>query len=1413
MTRTSIIRLWALAAWAVASPARGADDAAPAVLEKEFAGGIRPMLERFCLECHSSAKQKGDLDLERFSSLGEVLKHPRVWQEVVTQLSLGEMPPKEKPQPAPAERERLLAWVNAALDEAARARAGDPGPVVLRRLNNAEYTYTVRDLTGVSSLDPAREFPADGAAGEGFMNAGGALVMSPALLAKYLDAAKDVASHAVLLPDGFQFSPSTTRRDWTEEVLAEIRGLYRRFTDPRGAERVNLQGIVFDTNEGGRLPVEAYLSATLALRASGKTDEGAPRRLAAERGLSPRYLESLWKLLLDERPSLILDGLRARWRRAAPEDAAALAAEIARWQKALWKFSSVGHIGKLGGPKAWMEPVSPIAAAQEVRLKLDAPAAGDEVSVYLVAGDAGDGNDGDFVVWHQPRLVVPGRPSLLLRDARQFIREVMAKRERVFASTAKCLAAAAEASAAAAPASAAELARRHGVDVDALAAWLDYLGIGSSAAIRLDHFTQAIRKGSGYEFINGWGSSETPNLVANSSDQHVRIPGNMKPGGVAVHPSPALNAAVGWQSPVAAALRVEAQVMHAHPECGNGVEWFLELRRGAVRQRLAKGVAHGAREVKAGPFEPIAVQKGDLVSLLIGPRDGNHACDLTDVDLVLSAAGETPQEWRLTRDVSPDVLSGNPHADRFGNGEVWHFYTEPVSGAQAGAVIPAGSLLARWQSAAGAAEKQAAAEALEQLLRSGPPAAPDSPDAVLYRQLASLGGPFFAGARGPLAPPADPGAARPAEGDEPGSAWALDPALFGKHPDGSAIDAASICVRAPSVLEIRLPADLAAGAELATRGALHPESGAEGSVQLQASTTRPDRAPALVAAEAKVGEATGPWTSNTRQVSHQAPILVREGSAARRRIESAFDEFRRWFPAALCYVKIVPVDEVVTLTLFHREDSHLTRLMLDDAEAARLDRLWERLHYISHDALTLVDAFEQIWQYATQDADPKVFEPLRKPIQERAAAFRQRLADTQPRHLDALLDFAAIAYRRPLADDEAEDLRGLYRRLRGEEIPHDEAFRLTLARVFVAPAFLYRLEKAPPGAETGPVTDWELASRLSYFLWSSAPDAELLEQASSGRLRQSEVLIAQARRMLRDERVRRLATEFACAWLHIHGFDALDEKSERHFPSFAGLRGAMYEEAIRFFAALFQSDDSVLSMFDADHSFLDGALAEHYGIPGVAGPEWRRVDGVRRFGRGGILGLGATLAKQSGASRTSPILRGNWISEALLGETLPRPPKDVPRLPEDEASEPLTVRQLVEKHSSDPRCSGCHQRIDGYGFALEGYDAIGRARAKDLGGRPLDVRATLFDGATVEGLDGLREYLLTAKRDALLGQFCRKLLGYALGRGVILSDKPLLAEMQRRLRERGHRFSAAVEAIVLSRQFLEIRGRDHSAED
>ncbi len=413
-----------------------------------------------------------------------------------------------------------------------------------------------------------------------------------------------------------------------------------------------------------------------------------------------------------------------------------------------------------------------------------------------------------------------------------------------------------------------------------------------------------------------------------------------------------------------------------------------------------------------------------------------------------------------------------------------------------------------------------------------------------------------------------------------------------------------------------------------------------------------------------------------------------------------------------------------------------------------------------------------------------------------AARFKEQQKAAEALQREAVIDFAAKAWRRPLTESEKHSLRSF-------------PPRLMLVRVLTSPTFLYRGEQARE--TTGPVSDWELATRLSYFLTSSAPDDELRKLAAEGRLSDDQVLADQTWRLLKSDRVRRLATEFGCQYLHVRDVATLEEKSERHFPEFLALRDDMQEEVTRFFIDLFQNDGRVLSLIDADHSFVNAELAELYGLE-VEGwgteksgeddsaspvePSWRRVEGLRENGRGGLLGFAATLAKHSGASRTSAILRGTWVSEVILGDKLPNPPQGVPILP-DAAPEGLTERQLIERHSRDENCAGCHRRIDPYGFALEGFDAIGRARTAD-------TRTALRDGTPIAGMEDLRDYLARERREDFLRQFSRKLLGYALGRSVLLSDQPLLDEL---VATEGNRVGAFVERIVLSPQFREVRGR------
>ena len=877
----------------------------------EYGAVVRPLVQKYCMGCHSTKLKKGGLDLERVASPAGPHKDLKVWQQVVEMLDAGDMPPKAKPQPAAEERKALIAWVRGFLDAEARARAGDPGHVPLRRLSNAEYDYTIRDLTGVD-LRPTREFPADGAAGEGFTNAAEALSeISPALFAKYLNAAKDVSEHAMLLPDGFRFSPTRTRRDWTDKTLARIRQFYAVYT------------------VDGRIPLQTYFTATVRHRAALAAGDMTLKDVAAKEKLNARYLGVLWQTLTAKASSYPVSSIRARWRQASEKEVPALVAEIAAWQAVLWKFVPVGSY-------------------------------------------------------------------------------------------------------------------RYGNTVRQLA-----------------------------------------NDPAPAGTQELRV---------ALKPS-------GGQS-------------------------------------------------KAPPTQE-----------------------------------------------------------------------------------------ARW--------------------------------------------------------------------------------------DGKSAVATSLT------------------------------------------------------------------------------------SASYKQLLQGYADFRRCFPQFICFPRILPDDEVVCLKMYHREDEPLARLFLDADQKRHLDQLWDEHRFISQQPIAENNYLPQFIGFVTQDQPKELiayFEGQREPFRKRAEEFAKEVEAAVPKQLDALLDFAARAYRRPLQEQEKRELLGLYRTLRGKGLAHEEAFRGVLARVLVSPAFLFRVEQAPPGKAPGPVNDWELATRLSYFLWSSIPDDELRRVAAAGQLRDPNIVAAQARRMLKDDRARALAIEFGTQWIHVRGFDELKEKNEKLFPTFdATLRQAIYEESILFFQDLFQGDRPVTQILDADYTFLNETLAKHYGIPGVTGPQWRRVEGVRKYGRGGVLGLASVQARQSGASRTSPVLRGNWVVETLLGEKLPRPPANVPRLPEEE-TDGLTMRQQVEKHTRVAACAVCHQRIDPFGFALEKYDPIGRRREKELGG----AGDRFADQA--EGRHRVRRHRWAADvpADEEEGRDRPTVLPAAArvrpGAGGHPFDELLIDEMVAELNRNDGRVSAAVLAIVRSPQFRMIRG-------
>lgn len=1373
-------------------------------LQEQFINVHQPLLKKVCLGCHSTTEHQGELDLEVFRCVADIRSNVVAWQRVIEMLDEGEMPPRDAPhQPTALEHLSLKNWVQSLLSADAIANAGDPGPVVLRRLNNAEFTYSIQDLTGVE-VYPASEFPADSAAGEGFTNVGSAMVVSPALLQKYLDAAKQISEHAILTPTGIQFSKSTTQRDWTNEKMAAIQNFYGRYSDSGGATAVNLQGIQFDTNGGGRLPLAKYLLATLSERDALDSAKKTVANVAAEYALNEKYLGLLWNALNDKTPSLVLDIIRAKWRTAKPIDVDELVATIAQWQKSLWRFTTIGHIGKRDGPSAWQVPIQPFATRHEIRTKLPKPSDGKTITLFLVASDLSDGNENDFALWENPRFVAPGKPDLHLKDLRHAIEFLSVNKERILSKASASLNAATDFAKASGGESIESLAQLHSVDASVLAAWFQFLGIGEGTKKIESYMTTKMERAENYDFVKGWVGPEALSVIANSSDQFVRVPGDMQPHSVGVHPSPKKRVVIGWKSPLSGPVEISARVQRAHIGCGNGVTWHLEHHRNNASKSLASGTAVGSGAEKIAPTEKLLVQLGDMISLTIGPRNGEHSCDLTAVDFSIRSIEDEALHWDLAQDVSPDILAGNPHSDRRGKPDIWHFYSEPESAEMKSAYL-AGSLLEKWGNATDAAEKKKLAIEIQSLLDRGTEGLAEGlPDFQLHKQLNSLSGPVF------LAVRSEPTPNKSTEEVATNSLFGLEPSLFGKHPNGQPskgqpVASSDLVVHAPSVVEIRVPADLLEGYEFVATASLHVGTGAEGTVQLQVVFEKPDPLHKVSSSDTTVAGTKSTWSDGDRPASYKAPIIVNESSLAKRQLLDQFDAFRQLFPAALCYTKIVPVDEVVTLTLFYREDNHLKRLMLNDRQASELDQLWDELHFVSQDALALVDAYEQLWQFATQDADPSAFTPMRDGIMQRAEKFRLRMLETEPVQLQAVLEFTERAWRRPIAIAEKMHMQQLYVKLRGESLPHNAAIRTLIARALVAPSFLYRGEDAAQGNSPAAVNGHELATRLSYFLWSSTPDQELHSVAASGRILEPDVLREQVHRMLADDRMRRMAIEFGCQWLHIRDFDQFDEKSEKHFPEFAELKSDMSEESIRFFQDLFRSDRSILELLNADHTFVNARLAKFYGMDEVS-DEWQRVDGVRKLSRGGILGLAATLAKHSGASRTSPILRGNWVSEFLLGERLPRPPKNVPVLPDDTPLD-LTERQLIERHSNDSACAKCHQRIDGFGFALEQFDAIGRLRMVDVQGHAIDSASILRDGTRVSGIDGLREYLFTTRRKDFLKTFCHRLLGYALGRSVQLSDKPLIDEILTQLEANDFRISIAVEQIVLSPQFRMIRGR------
>ena len=368
-------------------------------------------------------------------------------------------------------------------------------------------------------------------------------------------------------------------------------------------------------------------------------------------------------------------------------------------------------------------------------------------------------------------------------------------------------------------------------------------------------------------------------------------------------------------------------------------------------------------------------------------------------------------------------------------------------------------------------------------------------------------------------------------------------------------------------------------------------------------------------------------------------------------------------------------------------------------------------------------------------------------------------------------------------------------------LDHDAAIRRCSRGSWSRPAFLYRVETVARGPER-PLNGWEMASRMSFFLWSSIPDDELRRAAAAGELSDPAMLAKQVKRMTADPKARRLATEFFGQWLGFYHFDEYRGVDTGRFPEFTDeVKSAMYDEAISTFEYIVRQDRPVKEILYADYTFLNKPLAKFYGIEKEveATDRVEMVDGAKAFNRGGALRLGSVLTTTSAPLRTSPVKRGDWVLRRILGTPTPPPPADAGTIPADDKTfNGLTLRERLAEHKRNATCANCHLRIDPLGFPLEGFDAVGRRRQTYADGKAVDVTGEFADKTTIVGAEGLLKYLQSQDKQVMT-TLSKKMIGYALGRTVRASDRPLIDEMAAAGGDAS--FSDLAVTIVTSRQF------------
>ena len=518
-------------------------------------------------------------------------------------------------------------------------------------------------------------------------------------------------------------------------------------------------------------------------------------------------------------------------------------------------------------------------------------------------------------------------------------------------------------------------------------------------------------------------------------------------------------------------------------------------------------------------------------------------------------------------------------------------------------------------------------------------------------------------------------------------------------------------------------------------------------------------------------------------------------------------------------------DEFDTRVKYVRDDRFIYRNMFDDGTRARIDHAWNDLYdsFAYHDNyLDLIAKHYKVDLKGKHIGDLDAADLNAMPGEARMYASGLKAeydsvvkaqAAARPGHVEDCLKFASRAWRRPVTERERQSLRSFYDQALTSEKDHRKAIRAVLTRVLISPSFLYRVETPVDASAVKPLSNFDMASRLSFFLWSSIPDDELRRAAAAGELISGPKLQAQVKRMLADPKSRRLSTEFFGQWLGFYHFDQFKGVDTSRYPEFTEeVKSAMYDEAVSFFEHIVRQDRPVREMLFADYTFLNQPLAKFYGVKkDVRSKDAAElVEGANGFQRGGLLRLGAVLTTTSAPLRTSPVKRGDWVLRRILGTAVPPPPADAGKLPaDDKLFGGLSVKERLQAHKRNATCANCHTRIDPLGFSLEHYDSTGRWREKYADGKTIDDSGELSDGKEIAGVPGLLGYL-QLQDDQVRRTLAHKLVGYALGRTVQASDEALIERMVQAGGDAT--FSQLAAEIVTSKQFRNRLGREDAAD-